>query len=50
MSVGLVKLLTNGGESVKPVGRVAAPWAAPMGKTSKVPTEASNASIIVANR
>jgi hypothetical protein len=37
-------------ESVKPVCRFAALWAGPPGKTSKVATEASNASASVANK
>jgi hypothetical protein len=49
MSVGLVKPLTTW-VSVKPGGRFAAPLAGPRGKTTKVATQASTASIIVANR
>jgi hypothetical protein len=49
MSVGSVKPLTTR-DWVKPCGKVVAPWADPIDKTSKVPKEASNATVIVANR
>jgi hypothetical protein len=48
MSVGFVKPLTTC-ESVKPSGRFAAPWAGPLGKANKAPTQASNVSAISAN-
>jgi hypothetical protein len=48
MSVGFVKPLTTC-ESVKPCGRFAAPWAGPLGKANKAPTQASNVSAISAN-
>jgi len=49
MSVGFVKPLTTGEESVKPVSTGVALWAGSVGKANKAPTEASNVSATGAN-